>query len=127
MQASEALFCSPPLAQCWKGQSSKSTVGYQQLATSDIPERLDYQGPIISLARGQAVIPAAGEKGEDGLPLTAQQTASVAFAFCWLWFIANWAINAALNYTTVANSTIIASTSGGLCCFFPLQLNLVSN
>ena len=52
-------------------------------------------------------------KGEgDTVPLSFWETVETAFAFCWLWFIANWAANASLNYTTVASSTVITSTSG---------------
>jgi len=52
-------------------------------------------------------------KREDNtVPLSFWETVETAFAFSWLWFIANWAVNASLNYTTVAGSTVIASTSG---------------
>ncbi|KDQ19586.1 hypothetical protein BOTBODRAFT_170660 [Botryobasidium botryosum FD-172 SS1] len=51
-------------------------------------------------------------------PLTMRQTAVVAGFFYLFWFVANWSVNAALGYTTVASSTILASTSG----FFTLAL-----
>jgi len=54
----------------------------------------------------------------DTIPLSFWETVEIAFAFCWLWFIANWAANASLNYTTVASSTIIASTSGTILSSF---------
>lgn len=50
--------------------------------------------------------------GKDLPPLTVRQTAELAFAFCLLWFIANWSVNASLGYTTVASATILTSTSG---------------
>ncbi|KAF9417654.1 hypothetical protein BGZ94_009915 [Podila epigama] len=54
----------------------------------------------------------------DDLPLTHQEIAKLSFAFCILWFAANWATNASLAYTTVASSTILASMSG----FFTLAI-----
>ncbi|CAG8432775.1 508_t:CDS:2 [Diversispora eburnea] len=44
--------------------------------------------------------------------------AKLGFKFCMLWFAANWCSNASLAYTTVASSTILASTSG----FFTLGI-----
>ncbi|KAF8951724.1 hypothetical protein BGZ52_010045 [Haplosporangium bisporale] len=54
----------------------------------------------------------------DDLPLTHREIAKLSFAFCILWFAANWATNASLAYTTVASSTILASMSG----FFTLAI-----
>ncbi|EGN96861.1 hypothetical protein SERLA73DRAFT_185071 [Serpula lacrymans var. lacrymans S7.3] len=51
-------------------------------------------------------------------PLTPRETARLAFYFMFLWFIANWTLNAALGYTSVASATILSSTSG----FFTLAL-----
>ncbi|KIP06510.1 hypothetical protein PHLGIDRAFT_30444 [Phlebiopsis gigantea 11061_1 CR5-6] len=45
-------------------------------------------------------------------PLTLRQTAKLAGWFCFLWFIANWSLNAALEYTSVASATILSSMSG---------------
>ena len=45
-------------------------------------------------------------------PLNKKQTAELAFAFCFIWFIANWSVNASLGYTSVASATILSSTSG---------------
>lgn len=45
-------------------------------------------------------------------PLTTRDTALLAFLFCGLWFCANWALNAALGYTTVSSTTILSSMSG---------------
>ena len=47
-------------------------------------------------------------------PLTTRETIDLAFTFCFLWFIANWSINAALGYTSVASATILSSMSGML-------------
>ncbi|POY71895.1 hypothetical protein BMF94_5256 [Rhodotorula taiwanensis] len=45
-------------------------------------------------------------------PLTSQETAQLALMFCPLWFCANWAMNAALGYTSVSSTTILSSMSG---------------
>ncbi|KAH9937148.1 uncharacterized protein B0H18DRAFT_969343 [Fomitopsis serialis] len=43
---------------------------------------------------------------------------TLAALFCPLWFIANWSVNASLNFTSVASATILSSMSG----FFTLGL-----
>lgn len=48
-------------------------------------------------------------RGHDGLTLV--ETARLSFEFCMLWFLANYFAAACLEYTTVASSTILASTS----------------
>ncbi|GAA5825591.1 hypothetical protein JCM11251_000300 [Rhodosporidiobolus azoricus] len=50
-------------------------------------------------------------------PLTIRETAELALLFCGLWFCANWAMNAALGYTSVSSTTILTSMSG----FFTLS------
>jgi len=50
--------------------------------------------------------------GEVLTPLTIQETMNLAFMFCFLWFIANWSVNASLDYTSVASTTILSSLSG---------------
>jgi solute carrier family 35, member F5 len=45
-------------------------------------------------------------------PLTTHETAKLASVFCFVWFIANWAVNASLDYTSVASATILSSMSG---------------
>ncbi|PVF99347.1 hypothetical protein CPB86DRAFT_703402 [Serendipita vermifera] len=45
-------------------------------------------------------------------PLTTRETASLAAFFCFLWFVANWTVNASLDYTSVGSTTVLASTSG---------------
>ncbi|KAG6911878.1 hypothetical protein DXG01_000125 [Tephrocybe rancida] len=45
-------------------------------------------------------------------PLTIRETRDLAIIFCFLWFIANWTLNVALDYTSVASATILSSTSG---------------
>jgi solute carrier family 35 protein F5 len=45
-------------------------------------------------------------------PLTVHETGKLAFIFCLLWFMANWSVNASLDYTSVASTTILSSLSG---------------
>jgi len=44
--------------------------------------------------------------------LTPEETARLAAYFCFLWFAANWTLNAALAYTSVASATVLSSMSG---------------
>ncbi|WWC68568.1 uncharacterized protein I206_102497 [Kwoniella pini CBS 10737] len=50
--------------------------------------------------------------------LTIRETAEIAAWWSVVWFIANWAVNASLAWTSVASVTILSSTSG----FFTLAL-----
>ncbi|CCL98987.1 uncharacterized protein FIBRA_00995 [Fibroporia radiculosa] len=54
-------------------------------------------------------------------PLTIQETVQLAASFCFLWFIANWTVNASLDYTSVASATILSSMSG----FFTLGIGRI--
>jgi len=57
--------------------------------------------------------PYEGPTDFDGLPpLTVHETMKLAIMFCFLWFIANWSVNASLDYTSVASTTILSSLSG---------------
>lgn len=44
--------------------------------------------------------------------LTVHETAKIAAWWSIVWFIANWAVNASLAWTSVASVTILSSTSG---------------
>lgn len=48
---------------------------------------------------------------QPGPPLTIRETAWLSLEFCILWFLANYFVAACLEYTTVASSTILTSTS----------------
>lgn len=48
---------------------------------------------------------------DASIPLTLHETAKLGFEFCMLWFLANYFVAACLEYTTVASSTILTSTS----------------
>ena len=48
----------------------------------------------------------------DTSKLSVRETAQIAAWWSIVWFVANWAINAALAWTSVASVTILSSTSG---------------
>ncbi|KAJ7293692.1 hypothetical protein C8J57DRAFT_1269684 [Mycena rebaudengoi] len=83
---------------------------YQPLAS-------DSQAEIIPQIEDPPIVFGLPEE-EDLPPLTTQETARLAFTFCFFWFIANWTVNAALDYTSVASATILSSMSG----FFTLGI-----
>ena len=56
--------------------------------------------------------------------LDVRETAWLSFEFCLLWFLANYFIAACLEYTTVASSTILASTSSIWTLIFGALLNV---
>jgi len=77
----------------------------------------EHQPLVVSEATGEADIgvhPRSSNVPLDHheLPLDVYQTAELAFVFCLLWFVANWSVNASLDYTSVASATILTSTSG---------------
>ncbi|RDB29195.1 hypothetical protein Hypma_015412 [Hypsizygus marmoreus] len=112
--SSFALYLLPFLAQRrwrhrsdehgWWGNRSRRAghATYQPLGTE--PESM-----LEGVIEEEVVYPSA----EQSLPpLTTRETIDLAFVFCFLWFIANWSVNAALNYTSVASATILSSMSG---------------
>ncbi|KAF7320438.1 hypothetical protein MKEN_00828700 [Mycena kentingensis (nom. inval.)] len=54
-------------------------------------------------------------------PLTTRETARLALVFCLVWFVANWTLNASLDFTSVSSATILSSTSG----FFTLGIGRI--
>lgn len=52
------------------------------------------------------------QDGDINNKLSTTETIKLSFAFCILWFCANYTTNASLAYTTVGSSTILSSTSG---------------
>ncbi|KAK7694877.1 hypothetical protein QCA50_002065 [Cerrena zonata] len=91
--------------------SGRGRQGYQPLGTEDIPHILTPPSP-QTLHSNEHV-------AESSLaPLTERETAKLAAWFCLLWFVANWTLNTALGYTSVASATILSSMSG----FFTLGI-----
>ncbi|KAG7450397.1 uncharacterized protein BT62DRAFT_943297 [Guyanagaster necrorhizus] len=89
-----------------------STPGYEAL-----PGEAEVDSEVINPNLGE-IMPS-----HDTRPLTTQETAKLASLFCSLWFIANWAVNASLDYTSVASATILSSMSG----FFTLGIGRMFN
>jgi hypothetical protein len=57
-------------------------------------------------------------------PLTMRETASEAMKFCFLWFLANYFSNAALQFTNVPSFTIISSMSGFFTLFIGVSVGV---
>ncbi|KAF9434987.1 hypothetical protein BGZ76_007095 [Entomortierella beljakovae] len=91
---------------------SYNTTGNQVVSSSSSSSSSTSNSQESSMENGSTL------QQQDELPLTHWEIAEVSFAFCILWFAANWATNASLAYTTVASSTILASMSG----FFTLAI-----
>ncbi|KZF26584.1 hypothetical protein L228DRAFT_206852 [Xylona heveae TC161] len=61
---------------------------------------------------------AASRISQDDVPLTFKETAKLSLEFCIIWFVANYFTSACLEYTSVASSTILLSTSSIWTLFF---------
>ncbi|TBU46107.1 hypothetical protein BD309DRAFT_954822 [Dichomitus squalens] len=90
-------------------------------AYAPLPTHVD-AAETLEVSDTQYLDPGVGA-GEDKFsqPLTIRETAQLAAVFCLLWFIANWTVNASLDYTSVASATILSSMSG----FFTLAIGRV--
>ncbi|KAJ3570249.1 hypothetical protein NP233_g4521 [Leucocoprinus birnbaumii] len=114
-----SLYLVPHFIQ-WAQRKSISNAGardgYESLAASE-----NENDTVTHISPERLVSPSTEEKIEDLSPLSVRETAEIGFTFCWLWFLANWVVNASINYTTVASSTIISSTSG----FFTLGIGAI--
>ncbi|KAJ2920180.1 hypothetical protein MD484_g24, partial [Candolleomyces efflorescens] len=84
-------------------ETSGGTEDYQPLATDEDAE------------------PTKPASQHDMSPLTVKETAQLAIIFCFFWFVANWTVNAALNFTSVASATVLSSMSG----FFTLGIGRI--
>ncbi|KAG8747161.1 hypothetical protein FRC10_002210 [Ceratobasidium sp. 414] len=84
------------------GEKYENGQGYQVLVNEDEEPQVDQD-----------------RASSDGVePLTTRETVKLAAIFCLFWFLANWAVNASLEFTSVASTTILASMSG----FFTLLI-----
>ena len=94
----------------WTQSRNSDSLGYEAITTTDSLEaptsalRANFRAPSVYTEDA---------RNSDGLePLTTRQTAQLASVFCLFWFIANWTVNASLQYTSVASATVLSSTSG---------------
>ena len=67
---------------------------------------------------------AASSESPQVQGLSVHETAWLSFEFCLLWFFANYFVAACLEYTTVASSTILASTSSIFTLIFGSMLKV---
>ncbi|KAF9478511.1 hypothetical protein BDN70DRAFT_879845 [Pholiota conissans] len=88
---------------------------YEALTNEDIDVHV-YEDPSHHLSFSGDNL--AEQPAPPPAPLNDRQTANLAFAFCLIWFIANWSVNASLGYTSVASATVLSSMSG----FFTLAI-----
>ncbi|EJU03936.1 hypothetical protein DACRYDRAFT_77730 [Dacryopinax primogenitus] len=117
-----SLYLLPQLGKLWwerKAKGDEARGDYSVLAP-EAPVR----GRRVSLERVRSAHslspPHLPPPPQEGIlpPLTVREHASLGAIFCVLWFAANWSVNASLEYTSVASSTILASMSG----FFTLVI-----
>ena len=83
---------------------------YEPIAQDDAPQAATTA--VLSAVHAPPVASEDVRNIEDIGPLTTRQTAKLASVFCLFWFIANWSVNASLDYTSVASATVLSSTSG---------------
>jgi len=84
--------------------------GYERLAVDPMPRDNTIDDGVDSIPR-EGQLP----------PLTTKETLQLASIFCFVWFAANWTVNASLDYTSVASATIMSSMSG----FFTLGIGRI--
>lgn len=77
--------------------------GSRQLLLGDSSDLADEISPIKSASTASATSPTT--------QLSLSETLHLSLEFCLLWFLANYFVAACLEYTTVASSTILTSTS----------------
>ncbi|KAG8704691.1 hypothetical protein FRC09_003381 [Ceratobasidium sp. 395] len=86
------------LGQKRSGEKRETEQGYQALVDEDEEPQLGQE-----------------HSSPDSVePLTTHETIKLAAIFCLFWFLANWTVNASLEFTSVASTTILASMSGDL-------------
>ena len=83
------------------------------IARSTAPRR-DYGTTTSQPPESRSSTPEASSHNEDDAisPTSVKRVARLGLEFCLLWFTANFCVAKALEYTTVATCTILASTSG---------------
>ncbi|KAG9015877.1 hypothetical protein FRB90_004337 [Tulasnella sp. 427] len=112
----------------WKKKDADETEDLTR-STRSAYMRLPTEAPMAAVATGRSrsmsfvgsTRTLNAEELHDLPPLTTRETAKLASIFSLFWFIANWAVNASLDYTSVASSTILASMSG----FFTLAIGRI--
>ncbi|THV04823.1 vacuolar membrane protein [Dendrothele bispora CBS 962.96] len=110
------LYLVPSVVRLCLGKTSLSSISigpeYEPLVTDETSQ--DTEEPhrsTTSIEQSSSELP----------PLTVRETIQLASTFCFFWFIANWTLNMALDYTSVASATILSSMSG----FFTLGIGRI--
>lgn len=122
-----SVYLLPSLIQkLWKKKDTGENEALLTRSVRSTYSRLPTEAPMAAAATGRSrsmsFVGSTRTLNADELhdlpPLTTKETAKLASIFSVFWFIANWAVNASLDYTSVASSTILASMSG----FFTLAI-----
>jgi len=98
----------------WGGQYVPAKQEEDEMRTSfdSIDERaIRHMASSQTLLLGGEAQEASVIDTESTAPLTLRETLRLSFEFCLLWSLANYFVSACLQYTTVASSTILTSTS----------------
>lgn len=109
-----------PLPQTDSARRQPSRSSVEQLRISDeIPRRSASLTRTLPQASPRAPVhslelPASspGDSTTANAKLSIRETAQIAAWWSAVWFIANWAVNASLAWTSVASVTILSGTSG---------------
>ncbi|CAK4034065.1 related to integral membrane [Lecanosticta acicola] len=120
-------FRNPDELKRWRNEiQSRLTRQYAPLKQDETDSSTFHESPLISGRRisvsplPQVMLGDALERSQelsvkpaetDTTPLTLAETVTLSMEFCMLWFCANYFVAACLQYTTVASSTILTSTS----------------
>lgn len=96
----------------WRGRINH----YRGVASKSEDAEDDLEDPMSAsqtrlLVDHEPRLSAPGDLGTQEGMLNLQETAILSFEFCLLWFLANYLVSACLEYTSVASSTILTSTS----------------
>ncbi|KAF9111969.1 hypothetical protein BGX27_004190 [Mortierella sp. AM989] len=120
--ASFSLYLLGPFFKHWlrkfRGQKSTPPLAARAITRPRSYGNLSQSGSLDVQLTESILEQGAEPVNPDDVPLSHREVARLSFAFCILWFAANWATNASLAYTTVASSTILASMAG----FFTLAI-----
>jgi solute carrier family 35 protein F5 len=108
------------VAEYWKG----GVDGYMAIGKStDVEEEAEdsmsaSQTRLLVDENGAQALSMVGDPQGPEDMLTVRETAWLSLEFCLLWFVANYLVAACLEYTSVASSTILTSTSSVWTLFF---------
>lgn len=98
----------------WRGRVShyRGIVSKSEDAEDDLEDPMSASQTRLLVDDAPRVVDVSpgGLGAQEGM-LSLQETAILSLEFCLLWFLANYLVSACLEYTSVASSTILTSTS----------------